>query len=283
MIKNYFKIAFRNLIKNKFSSLINIGGLAIGMTVAMLIGLWIYDEFSFDKNFKNYHRIAQVLQNNTMNGETGTGINVPHPLGEELRKNFGSDFEYVTMASWNENHILAGGEKNLSKNGTFFQPQAIEMLSLKMLNGNRDALNDPSSIMLSASSAKAYFGNNDPMGKIMKMDNNLDLKVTGVYEDLPYNSSFADVSFIAPWQLFANSRGLKNDADPWRCNCYFSYIQLAGNADINKVSAKIKDVKLNKVDKSELKQRPAELLHPMSKWNLYSEFKNGVIAGGRIQ
>ena len=213
----------------------------------------------------------------------GTGINVPHPMGEELRKNFGSDFKSVTMASWNENHILASGEKRLTKSGTFFEPQAIEMLSLKMLNGTKDGLNDQSSIMLSESSAKAYFGNVDPMGKTMKIDNKLDVKVTGIYEDLPYNSSFADVNFIAPWQLFANIRGLKNDADPWRCNCYFSYTQLAEQADINKVSAKIRDIKLGKVDKSELKQKPEVFLYPMSKWHLYSEFKNGVIAGGRIQ
>src|SRR5258708_33828762 len=106
MIKNYFKIAFRSLVKNKFSSLINIGGLAIGMAVAILIGLWIYDELSFNKNFKNYGRIAQVLQNFTMNNEVGTGTTVPHPIGEELNKSFGSDFKNVTMSSWNENHIF---------------------------------------------------------------------------------------------------------------------------------------------------------------------------------
>src|SRR5450432_1975505 len=256
MIKNYLKIAFRNLIKNKFSSFINIGGLAIGMAVAIIIGLWIYDELSFNKNFKNYDRIATVLQNNTMNGETGTGLNVPHPMGEELRKSFGSDFKYVTMASWNGNHILAFDEKRLTKSGSFFEPQVIDILSLKLLKGTRNSLNDPASILLSESSAKAYFGNTDPMGKMMKIDNNLAVKVTGVYEDFPYNSSFADVNFIAPWQLFANSQGLKNDADPWRCNCYFSYTQLADNADINKVSAKIKDIKRGKVDKSELKQKP---------------------------
>jgi putative ABC transport system permease protein len=283
MIKNYFKTAWRNLLRNKVSSFINIGGLAIGMAVAILIGLWIYDELSFDKDFKHYDRIAQVLQNNTMNGETGTGINVPPPMGEELRKSFGSDFKNVSMASWNESHILAYGEKKLTKGGTFFEPAAIDMLSLNILNGSRDGLNDPASILLSASSAKAYFGDADPMGKIMKIDNNLDVKVTGVYEDFHRNSSFSDVSFITPWQLLVNSQGLGKSADPWRCNCYFSYVQLNDNADIAKVSAKIKDIKLDKVDKSELKQKPAVFLQPMSKWHLYSEFKNGVNTGGRIQ
>ncbi|MEJ0106106.1 MAG: ABC transporter permease [Bacteroidota bacterium] len=283
MIKNYFKIAFRNLVKNKFSSLINIGGLAAGMTVAILIGLWIYDEVSFNKNFKNYDRIAQVMQNFTMNGETGSGITVPHPMGEELRKSFGGDFKNVTMASWNESHILSFGDKKLTRSGTFFEPSALEMFSVKIINGAKNGLDDPSSILLSASSAKAYFGTADPIGNPIKIDNNQEAKVTGVYEDFPANSSLADVSFIASWQLFASIRGFKNDTDPWRCNCYLGYTQLADNADIKKVSAKIKDIKLDKVDKSELTQHPQVFLHPMSKWHLYSDFKNGVVAGGRIQ
>src|SRR5450432_1876361 len=120
MIKNYFKIAWRNLFRNRVSSFINITGLSVGMAVAMLIGLWIWDELSFDKNFKNYDRIAQVRQNNTMNGEIGTGVNVPWPMGSELRKTFGSDYKYITMASWNGNHILTYGDKKLTKGGTYF-------------------------------------------------------------------------------------------------------------------------------------------------------------------
>lgn len=283
MIKNYFKIAWRNLLRNKVSSLINVGGLAIGMAVAMLIGLWIYDELSFNKSFANYDRIAQVMQNFTMNGETGSGITVPAPIGEQLRKDFGSDFKNVIMSSWNQNHILAFGEKKLTKSGTFFEPPVIDMLSVKMLYGTKTALNDPSSIMLSASSAKAYFGAANPMDKVMKVDNNLNVNVTGVYEDFPVNSSFAGISFIMPWQLLVNSQQLDRAPDPWRCNCYLSYVQLNDHAAIDKVSAKIKDIKLSKVEKSELKQHPAVFLHPMSQWHLYSDFKNGVVAGGRIQ
>jgi putative ABC transport system permease protein len=283
MIKNYLKIAWRNLIKNKASSLINIGGLAVGMAVAMLIGLWIYDELSFDKNFKNYDHIAQVLQNNMMNGEIGTGNSVPWPMGDELRKSFGSDFKNVTMATYNFGHILSYGDKKLTTGGTYFEPAALEMLSFKMLKGTKNGLNDPSSILLSASTAKAYFGSKDPMDKMMKIDNSQVVKVTGVYEDLPENSSFGGVNFVAPWELFSNSNGLKKQADTWRCNCYFTYAQLADNADINKVSAKIRDIKLTKVNKIELKQKNEVFLNPMKNWHLYSDFKNGVIAGGRIQ
>jgi putative ABC transport system permease protein len=283
MIRNYLKIAWRNLIKNKVSSLINIGGLAVGMAVAMLIGLWIYDELSFDRNFKNYDRIAQVRQNNTMNGEIGTGTNVPWPMGDELRKSFGSDFKYVTMATYNNQHILTYGDKKLSKNGTYFEPQALDMLSIKMLKGNKNGLDDPSSILLSEATAKAYFGDTDPMDKLLKIDNNQVVKVTGVYEDLPDNSSFAGVNFIAPWELFSNSNGLKKQADTWRCNCYFAYTQVSEHADMSKISAKIRDIKQSKVNKIELKQKNQVFLDPMKNWHLYSDFKNGVIVGGRIQ
>ncbi len=152
-----------------------------------------------------------------------------------------------------------------------------------MLKGNTNGLNDPSSILLSASTAKAYFGNADPMDKVMKIDNNQVVKVTGVYEDLPDNSYFAGVDFVAPWEQFSNANGLKKQADTWRCNCYFTYAQLADNADVNNVSAKIRDIKLTKVNKIELKQKNQVFLNPMKNWHLYSDFKNGVIAGGRIQ
>src|SRR5687767_10914135 len=114
MLKNYFKTAWRNLIKNKFSSLINIGGLAVGMAVAMLICLWIYDELSFNKIHKNYDRIAKVLQNVTNNGEVQTAERVPYPVAAELRKNYGSDFNQVVLAGGDGPHMLAVGEKRLT-------------------------------------------------------------------------------------------------------------------------------------------------------------------------
>src|ERR1700761_7704431 len=143
MIKNYLKIAWRNLLKNKASSFINIGGLAVGMAGAIMIGLWIYDELSFDKNFKKYDRITEVMQNNTMNGEVGTGDSVPWPMGDALRKEFGSDFKNVTMATYNNGHILSYGDKKLNINGTYFEPSALEMLSFNILKGSKHSLNDP--------------------------------------------------------------------------------------------------------------------------------------------
>ncbi len=283
MIKNYFKIAFRGLIKNKFASFINIGGLAIGMAVAILIGLWIYDELSFNTHFKNYNRIAQVMQRFTINNDVGSGSTIPHPLGETLRKDFGENFDHVTMSSWNESHILAFEEKKLNVNGLFLEPSAIDMFSIKILKGNKNPLNDPLLIMLSAATAKSYFGDEDPVGKVLRMDNKDELRISAVYEDFPDNSTFANTNFIAPWQLLATQREFNKEKDPWRCNCYLGYVQLTKQADIKQVSARIKDLKLDKVEKSELKQKPEIFLYPMNQWHLYAEFKNGVVVGGAIQ
>src|SRR6185312_4704558 len=144
----------------------------------------------------------------TINGEVGTGETVPWPIGAEIRKNFGSDFKSITMASFNSDHILSIGDKKISKGGTFFEPQALDMLSVKMLRGGKSALNDPSSIILSQSAAEAFFGNADPVNKLMKIDNQLTVKITGVYQDFPYSSSFADVKFISPWQLLSDVSGM---------------------------------------------------------------------------
>ena len=99
MIRNYFKIAWRNLMNNKEFTLINIGGLAVGMSVVILLSLWIVDEVSFDKNHANYEKVAQVLVHKTSNDKTRTRSTMPYPLGNELRSEFGNDFKYVVMSS----------------------------------------------------------------------------------------------------------------------------------------------------------------------------------------
>jgi putative ABC transport system permease protein len=282
MLKNYFKIAWRNLLKNKTSSFINIGGLAVGIAVAMLIGLWIWDELSFDHNFQNHRRIAQVIQNVTNNGEIQTWRQTPYPLAEELRKGF-ADFKYVVMSTGVGNHILALGDKKLTKSGTYFEPQGPEMLSLKMLRGSRQALTDPLSIIISESTAKAFFGDTDPMSKILKIDNQETLKVAGVYEDLPKNSTFSEMAFIASWQMFATTNELSKMKEPWRPNFVRLYVQLNEKADMESLSLKIRDVKLHHLSLQLAKKKPALFLQPMDRWHLYDEFKNGINTGGRIQ
>jgi len=284
MIKNYFKIAWRNLIKSKGYSAINIGGLAVGMAVAMMIGLWVYDELTFNKYHQNYNNIAQVMQHATFNGKVETQTANPALMGPELRAKFGSDFKYVVQTSWTGSHLLSLNNKPFTKVGNFFDPDAPEMLSLKMLKGTRAGLKDPYSIMLSASSAESIFGKEDPISKTLKLDRNYDIKVTGVYEDLPDNTSFRDIKIMLPWALWEiQNPWAKQMDEPWGSNFTQTFVQIADNADMEKVSAKIRNVKLNNVSKEEAKYQWVVFLQPMRKWNLFNEFKNGKNIGGNIQ
>ncbi|MEO6456333.1 MAG: ABC transporter permease [Ginsengibacter sp.] len=285
MFKNYFKIAWRNLVKDKTHSFINVAGLSIGMMVAILISLWMYDELSYNKNFKNYDRIAQVIQNVTNNGEVQTWRSVPYPLSQELRKNYGSDFKDIAMAvDWNDSHVVTIGDKKLKETGGFFEKEMPEMFSLNMLKGKQNGLSDPSSILVSASAAKAYFGKEDPINKMIKIDQMQPLKISGVYEDFPENSALANLSFIASWDFWYSSNNqLKDMEDPWRPNFASMFVQINENADFDKVSERIKDAKLKKVNGQLQKKKPAVFLQPMSKWHLYSEFKEGKNTGGAIK
>ncbi|MBV8389973.1 MAG: ABC transporter permease [Mucilaginibacter sp.] len=289
MIKNYLKIAWRNLLKNKASSVINIGGLAVGMAVAMLIGLWMYSELSFDKNIPNHDRIAQVMQNQWINNETDTWSAEAYPMGPILRAQYGGDFKHVIMSSWTGGHIFSIGDKNLKVTGNFMEPGITDMLSLKMIKGSRNGLKDPNSVLLSQSAVKAIFGDADPMNKIIKIDHDdvLTVKVTGVYENLPGNSSFGELTFIAPWQLLVKDQHYDTRFNnPWGASWFQTFVQIADNADMNQVSYKIRDVKmkdLQRTKNSDGRFRPVIFLHPMNNWHLYSDFKNGVNIGGGIQ
>ncbi len=284
MIRSYFKVAWRNLVKSKGYSAINIGGLAVGMAVAMLIGLWVHDELTFDKYHKNYDRIAQVMQHANFNGRVETQVANPALMGPEIRAKYGSDFKYVVQASWTGGHLLTVGDKNIVKTGIYFEADAPEMLTLKMLKGTRAGLKDPYSIMLSESAAEAIFGKEDPINKTIKLDRTADVKVTGVYEDLPDNTSFREIKIMMPWDLWIiQNPWSKTMNEPWGSNFSQTFAQIADNVDMDKASAKIKNVKLDNVGKDEKKYEWAVFLQPMSKWNLHNEFKNGKNTGGNIQ
>lgn len=283
MLQNFFKTAIRNLRRNKAHSVINIAGLSVGMAVAMLIGLWIWDELSFNKEYPNYARIAKVMQNITINGQTGTQSALPYVTADGLRKNYGSDFKYITMSSWSDDHILAAGDKKITKPGSYTEPQVTNMLSMKMLRGGRNALTDQHSIILSASTAQTLFGGADPMGRMVTIDGKFDVKVTGVYEDLPYKSSFGNLTFIAPWQLYIdNNFWLEKYSKPWSNNSFQAFVQIADNTDMERVSTRIRNLKKN-ATKEDADLHSLFFLQPMRKWHLYDKFENGVNTGGQIE
>lgn len=285
MIRSYFRIAWRNLLKSKGYSLINIGGLATGMAVAMLIGLWIWDELSFDRYNKNYDRIAQVMQTQDFGGQLDTWQTMPYHTGDAIRERYGSDFKQVVMSSWDFYKVLSVGEKKMRRIGKFMEANGPVLMDVQMLSGSRDALKDPSSILLSASTATAYFGSEDPMNKTVRLDNRQDLIVKGVYKDLPRNSTFGNVGFIAPWNVYINNdiAWVKTADYPWGMNAFLVYVELADNADMARVSDKITNLRLDHLRDEDKRFKPVVFLHPMARWHLYEEFKNGINSGGRIQ
>jgi ABC-type antimicrobial peptide transport system permease subunit len=289
MYKSYFKIGWRNLVKNKGYSFINIGGLAIGMAVALLIGLWIYDELEFNKYHKNYNNIARVMRNLNMNRETFSTPILPTALGDELRTKYGDHFTHVVMATIGGGYIvspLQAGETKLSLHGQFIEKAGPEMFTLKMLQGSRSGLNDPHSILISESAAKALFGSDNAIGKLLRINNSdrMDVKVTGVYEDLPHNTSFHDVKFYAPFELFVSAHDwIKSPS--FTNDCLNIYVAIEDHTSFESASDQIKDAILNNIreDKGYVAVNPQLALHPMKDWHLRSEWKNGVIAGGAIQ
>lgn len=282
MIKSYFKTAWRNLKKNTGYSVINIGGLAIGMAVAILIGLWIWDEVSFNKSFDNYNRLGQLYQNRTFNGQTGTYSIMPQPMSKELRANY-PDFKNAALTTSNEEHILSYNDKKIISRGMFAEPQFTEMFSLKMLKGTSNGLSDIHSILISETLASTIFGKDDPVGRIIRVDNEENLTVTGVYKNFPANTEFADVAMLMPWSYLVSQNGfVRNTTDNWGINNYDCYVQLTDKANLNLVQKKIRDLIHDKVSDDDKASKPELLLLPMNNWRLHSDFTDGKNTGGFI-
>ena len=280
MLKNYFRIAYRNLVRNKFAGAINIGGLAIGMTVAILISLWISDELSFDHGTPNHKQIAAVLKNEDFNG-IQTWWSMPWEVGPTLRKDYGSLFKHVVMDAGNQSHLFTYGDKKLKSIGDYAEPPIIDLLSLKMLRGSKTALDDESSVILSTTTARELFGEADPMGKVITLDNAHPVKVTGIYADLPRNSSFSYLQFVVPWRLLMASEHYETKLG-WGNSWFQCYVQLNDHIDMAKASQAIA-LTQQRYDYKPKASAPRFFLYPLDRWHLYSDFKDGVPVGGRIR
>ncbi|MBX3238586.1 MAG: ABC transporter permease [Chitinophagaceae bacterium] len=280
MIKNYLKVALRNLKKGKLFSFINIAGLSIGMAVTLIIGLWVWDELSFDKYHKNYDHLGQVWQFVQFDAEKSSFNSVPIPIAKELRSKYPA-VEAACVTTYNRDAILGIGNKKIVKRGMYAEPDFPGMMTIRMLKGI-SGLNDMHSVLLSVSMAKILFGAEDPLNKIIRLDNRADVKVTGVYEDFPENSSFKDVSFLAPWELFTSQDGYAKRASvEWDENSFQIFVQLKEGAGFAQVSSAIKDMRMKLENPPAYK--PEFFIHPMSKWHLHGNFINGENTGGLIR
>ncbi len=155
--------------------------------------------------------------------------------------------------------------------------QAPELLTLQMLKGSRTGLKEVNSILLSETLAKKLFGDSEPVDKVVAIDTKINAKVTGVYKDIPRNSEFHQVAYIAPFDLYLSFNPWTVDArDDWGDNSFPIYVQIAPHTTFERVSAKLKDVMMPHLNPEKAALKPEVFLHPMAKWHLYSKFENGV-------
>ncbi|CAM4281099.1 ABC transporter permease [Gillisia limnaea] len=284
MFRNYFKIAWRNLLKHKGYSAINIFGLALGLAVTIIIGLWIVDEFSYNNHFENKDQIAQVMQNQTINGTVEANEGIPLALEFQLRENFGDAFDYIVMSSRIDERYLSLKDKVISSSGRFMQIDAPDLLELDMVEGTRKGLKETNSILLSETMAQTLFGSESPMGKSVVSNNEHTMVVTGIYKDISTNNSFSDMHFIMPFKHWMSTRWgwLENQDSNWSYNPFFLYLKLSKNADLVAVNARIENVKKdNRPGGDTFNSRL--FVFPMTEWYLHSNFENGEQVGGRIE
>ncbi|MFT3747595.1 MAG: ABC transporter permease [Agriterribacter sp.] len=282
MIRSYFKIAWRNLTRNKAFSAINITGLALGLACSMLIFLWVHDEKSIDNFHKNGGKLFQVYERNFYDGKVDAGYSTQGLLADELKRNipeiqYTSGFEYVVAPG-----TLSTAEANgkiIKMPGFFAGPDFFSMFSFPLLRGKaQSSLQSPDNIAISRKMAEQFFGSVDnAINKTVLIDTKAEYAVSAVFENLPANSSF-QFDFLLPWQVFVKQNKWVNN---WGNTSPATYVQLKEGAADNKVEAKIKDFIYNYTEKN--KSFYVQLaLQPFHQKYLHSNFKDGYINGGRI-
>ena len=280
MIRNYFKIAWRNLWKNKAFSTINIAGLALGLTCSILILLWVKDEYSIDDFHKNGDQIYIVVSREHADGEINGTYDTPGLLGEELKKVM-PEVELACNYSWNQYHTMSTGEKRIKLSGNFAGIDFFKIFSYPLLQGTVEtALKSPESIAISKKMAAIFFGTPEAaINKTIRFDNYRDLRVTAVFADIQDNSS-ERFDYLINWQFFI-------EREPWLTNWDNSgpatFVKFRPNVDPAFIESKLQHF-IEPYNKEHSELAWLELgLQRYDKKYLHSNFKNGYISGGRIE
>jgi predicted permease len=280
MLKNYILIALRNLQRNTVYSFINIAGLSIGLACSILILLWVADEISYDRFHSKYKQIHRVHVHHEISGNIETTPNVPYPLMDALR-NKSSQIKEVALINHSEGYLLAAGENKISKMGTVVTEDFLSIFSFKLIRGNpKHILSDPSSIVLTQSTAKALFGDDDALNKLVKLENTHELKVSGIIEDVPMQSTL-QFEFLLPASFYEATRPwMKRATGDWNNNAFMIFVELAPDASVAEADVAIRDLIKDNNERSTTAQ---VFLHPMEQWHLYTEFTHGKASGGMIE
>ncbi len=270
------------MLNNKVYSGLNIVGLAAGMAVALLIALWVFYQYSYDRFLPNYSQLYQVELNFTDQHEgEHTQQAVSIPISDVLRKEY-PEVKYVAESDWMGQHDLLVGNKKLYMNGAAIGSDFLKMFQYPLIKGNvNSVLRDAYSIVLTESTAKALFGDADPIDKTVRIDNKHDVKVTGIMKDVPKNSSL-QFNYLLPFSYSEQTEDwMKNARTTYYNNSFQMFVQLQSNANYAQLAPKIKNIVYNNGPKMR-PAKPVVLLHPLKYWHLYSDFKNGKEVGGFI-
>lgn len=278
MLKNYFKTAWRNLIRNKGFALINLLGMTIGMTCTILILLWVRSEVSYDKFHKNYDDIYTVIANRDFNNRIFTDYNMVLPLANAL-ENASPQIEHAVVTTQGYEITLRYNDVLLQQGSYTVSEHFFDVFSWKFITGNpATAINDPSAVVLTQSATKAIFGNVDPVGKtITVVEENRELKVTAVIADPPGDSSF-QFGLIRPFNY--SDAEVRRMMSNWSGSSWRVYVQAIPGADMQQIDETINTIKKQHDPNDKVS---TYFTFPMSKWRLYSEFKNGQNVGGMIE
>jgi putative ABC transport system permease protein len=278
MIRNYFKIAWRNLFRNKGFSLTNLLGLTIGITCTILIFLWVQDELAYDKFHANYKSIYKVMATRDFNNQVFTDENMVLPLASTLQDKL-PQIKNAVVTTHRQSHVLSHGDNKLKKSGYTVSDRFFDMFSWKFIRGgSSSAIADPSSIVLTKSTAKAFFANDDPINKVVRIDDDRDAKVTAVVEDPPGNSTF-QFEYLTPFNV--SSDNYKRAFADWQNSSWTVFVQVNPGTNMQALEKNINDIKKQR-DATD-KKISTYFTFPMNKWRLYSDFKNGKNTGGMIE
>jgi putative ABC transport system permease protein len=278
MVKNYFKIAWRNLFRNKGFSLTNLLGLSIGITCTILIFLWVQDEVTYNKFHSNYNSIYKIIANRDFNNQVFTDENMVLPLAKELKEKL-PQIKNAVVTTHRQPRVLIYGDVKIKKQGYTVSEHFFDMFSWKFVGGNKStAIVDPFSIVLTKSAAKAIFGNSDPVNKVLKIDNDRNAKVTAIVDDPPGNSTF-QFDYILPFDY--SDPGTKQSMTQWQNSSWDVFVQVDPKTDFKSLEKNINAIKYQ--HDPDDKKISTYFTFPMSKWRLYSDFKDGKNTGGMIE
>lgn len=280
MLRNYLKIAYRNIIRNKAFSVINIMGLAAGIVTSLLLLLWVKDELQIGRQYDNAGRLFRIMENEIADGRTVTSEDTPGILAAELKSQL-PEVAYAAGISQSENHLLGVGEKTFRLSGYFAGADWFNIYSIPLLAGTREsALAEPNGIAISRKVATSFFKDaNEALGKIIRSDNSIDLKVTAVFEDLPANS-LDQYDYLRSWQVYLKREPWLN---VWENSGPGTRLLLKPNTDPEKVNAKLKTFLKGRSKDINASFNIEFFLQPESDVYLHSNFTNGKRDGGRIE